>query len=205
MAEKLGSDKLRKMVWREDMADLIRDLMRKRLADKLRWNFGFRGRLTPISSPRTEDIQDVEGVSCVLSFKSLRTFADDMQDRSDDITLELEKWSLYFGKHFGDKYDPHASPSTTHASPSWYFQALVPRMQPRLRFPELGFTTTSWRGKRVPVYSLTDLLGDDTARQLIEGSKYKGHEYVVMKSARHNVPVEILLMQLQAYIARPEP
>jgi hypothetical protein len=78
-------------------------------------------------------------------------------------------------------------------------------MKPRLQFPELEFKTTRWRGKKVALYSLSDLLGDDTARQLIEGSKYEGEKYAVMKSARHNVPVEMLLMQLQAYIARTGP
>lgn len=187
------------------MPDLILEMMRKRLLKKLSWNFSFRGRLTPVSSPRTEDIEGIEGVSCVLLFRSLRTRADDFKDRADQIRIELEKWSNYFSKNLAAKLDPHASPEVTHASPVWYTAPLVPRLQPRLQYPELEFRSTIWRESRVAVYSLTDLLGEDKAQQMIKGSQYGGERCVVIKRARHNVPVEILLMQLQAYIAQPGP
>ena len=59
MNEKYGGHNLRKMVWREDMPDFVLDVMRKRVASKLSWNFGFRGRLIAVASPRTEDIEGV--------------------------------------------------------------------------------------------------------------------------------------------------
>lgn len=185
------------------MPDFISEMMRKRLVSKLSWNFGFRGRLIPVPSPGTEDIDDVEDVSCVLLFGSLRTRADDLQDRADRIQIELDKWSKYVGRSLNATTDPHASPEVTHSSPSWYTEPLVPRLQPRLRFPELGFNSTIWRGRKVAVYSLVDLLGEEKASGLIKGSKYEDEKCVVVKKARHNVPVEILLMQLQAYIAQP--
>lgn len=203
--EKLQPGELGKMVWREDMPQLVLDLMRKRVVDSLSWNFAFRGRLIPVASPRTEDIEGVEDVSTILVFASLRTRADDMQDRCEAITTELEKWATYFGQNFGTRLDPHSAPDVTHKAPYWYVQPLVPHMQPRLQFPELEFKTTLWRGNKVAVYSLTDMLGPETAKELIEGpgSKYTDQSCVVMKRARHNVPVEMLLMQLQAYIAKP--
>lgn len=53
------------------------------------------------------------------------------------------------------------------------------------------------------MYSLLDLLGEEKARELVGGEKsqYKTETCVVVKRARHNVPVEVLLMQLQAYTA----
>ncbi|KAF1936006.1 hypothetical protein EJ02DRAFT_360179 [Clathrospora elynae] len=203
--EKLGGHNLKNMVWREDMPDFIPDLMRKRLVKKLAWNFGFRGRLIPVASPRTEDTENVEDVSCVLLFRSLRTRADNLQEQAYQIEMAMDKWSNYFGKSFTAKLDPHASPHVTHTSPRWYTDPLVPRLQPRLQFPELVFHTTIWRGRKVAVYSLTDLLGEEMVRELAEKSKYTGEKCVVLKRARHNVPVEILLMQLQAYIAQSGP
>ncbi|CAG5144629.1 uncharacterized protein ALTATR162_LOCUS1578 [Alternaria atra] len=205
MTEKFGGHNLKKMVWREDMPDFVLEIMRKRLDSKLSWNFGFRGRLIPVASPRTEDIESVEDVSCVLIFRSLRTRADDLQKQVDQNMTELEKWSNYFTKSFEAKLDPHAAPGVTHSSPHWYTGPVVSRLQPRVQFPELEFHTTVWRGKKVAVYSLTDLLGEDKAQELIKGSQYVDERCVVMKAARHNVPVEILLMQLQAYIAQPGP
>jgi hypothetical protein len=205
MAEKFGGHNLKKMVWREDMPDLVLDIMRRRVASKLSWSLGFRGRLIPVASPRYEDLENVEDVSCVLIFRSLHTRGDDMQKQVDQNMAELEKWSAYFTQSFQAKLDPHTVPKVTHTSPHWYTGPLIARMQPRLRFPELEFHTTMWRGRQVAVYSLTDLLGEDKAQELIGDSKYADEKCVVMKRARHNVPVEILLMQLQAYIARPGP
>lgn len=205
MEAKYGSANIRKMVWREDLSDLILDLMRKQLVKKLSWNFAFRGRLTPVASPRSEDIEVVDDVSCVLIFRSLRTRADDIHDRAKEIIVEMDKWSSYTAKSFADKMDPHASLDVTHKSPAWFVEPLVPRLQPRLRYPDLEFKSTIWRGRRVALYSMTDLLGEENAQQMVEGSKYESENCVVVKRARHNVPVEILLMRLQAYIAQPGP
>ncbi|KAL1800713.1 hypothetical protein ACET3X_001055 [Alternaria dauci] len=205
MTEKFGGHNLKKMVWREDMPNFVLEIMRKRAESKLKWNFGFRGRLIPVASPRTEDIEGVEDVSCVLIFRSLRTRADELQDQADRITTEVEKWSNYFTKSFEARLDPHAALEVTHPSPHWYTGPVISRLQSRMQFPELEFHTTVWRGKKVAVYSLTDLLGEDKAQELIQGSQYADERCVVIKAARHNVPVEMLLMQLQAYIAQPGP
>lgn len=203
MTDKFGSHNLEKVVWREDMPEFILDMMRKRLTRKLSWNFGFKGRLIPIKSLRAEDIDTVENVSCILLYQTLRTRVDTFLKEIDTINTELEKWSNYFGKSFPAKIDPHAAQGVTHVSPSWYTEPLVPRLQSRHQFPELEFHTAVWRQKKVALYSLTDLLGEEQARILIEGSKYEKEHCVILTAARHNVPVEILLMQLQAYLAKP--
>jgi hypothetical protein len=179
--------------------------MQRQVVKKLKWSTGFRGRLTPVASPRKEDIEQVDDVSCVLIFRSLRTRANEFDDRAKDLASEMDKWSSYVAKNYTDKLDPHAAPHVTHKSPSWYSEPLVPRLQPRAQFPELDFNTTIWRGRKVAVYSLTDLLGEDKAQELIQGSAYAEEKCVVVKRARHNVPMEILLMRLQAYLARPGP
>lgn len=206
MLDKMRPGELEKVVWRADMPQLILALMRKRVVDRLSWNFSFRGRLIPVASPRIEDIEAVDDVSTVLIFDSLRTRADDCQARCEAITTELEKWASYFGLYFSSRFDPHSSPDVTHKAPYWY-TPLVPHMQPRLQFPYLEFKTTTWRRRKVAVYSLTDLLGPEMARELTNGpkSKYADQRCVVMKRARHNASVELLLMQLQAYIAKPGP
>ncbi|CAE7210837.1 hypothetical protein PTNB73_09115 [Pyrenophora teres f. teres] len=203
MAEKLSAHKLKKMVWREDMADLVLDMLQKKLAAKLSWNFGFPGRLIPVASPRTEDIEAIEDVSCVLMFRSLRTPADDLHVQLNNITAELDKWSSYFAKSFAAKLDPHTALEVTHTPPLWYSGPMVPKLQTRLQFPELHFPTTVWRGRKVAVYSLVDLLGEDKAKAMIASSRYADEACVVIKRARHHVPVEILLMQVQAYVAKP--
>ncbi|KAF3004791.1 hypothetical protein E8E13_002763 [Curvularia kusanoi] len=195
-----------RVFWRSDMSQLILDLLRKRVVGRLSWNFSFRGRLIPVASPRAEDLEAVDDVSTVLYFGSLRTRADDVHDRCRAITVELEKWATYFGKDFGHHFDPHAAFKVVkHNKPWWALTPLVPHMQPRLQFPELEYKTATWRGKKVALYSLTDMLGAEKAQELISGpdSKYADQRCVVIKRGRHNTPVEKLLMQLQSYIAKP--
>lgn len=203
--QKLAGHGLTRMVWREDMPDFILQTMRKWLVKKLSWNFGFRGRLIPVASPRMKDLDQLEAVSSVIIFRSLINRGDQAQTDAEAIQFELDKWSSYFAKSFAAKIDPHAAPHITHHAPSWYTEPLVTRLQPRLRFPELEFKTCVWRGTRVPLYSLHDMLGEEVATALIQDSEYSTASCVVLKTARHNVPVEILLMQLQAYSTRSGP
>lgn len=207
ITEKLSKFNLSKMVWREDMPDLILQAMRNQAFGKLSWSFTFRGRLIPVASPRSADIEHVDKVSCILLFGSFRSRADECHQKLVDIQMELEKWANYSIKSFGARLDPHASPEVTHSSPSWYTEPLVPKLQPRQNFPELEFHTATWRGHKVPVYSLTDLLGEEKAQELTKGSKSKYEEAtcVVMTRARTKVSVEIMLMQIQAYMAQCGP
>ncbi|KAH9880086.1 hypothetical protein J1614_002112 [Plenodomus biglobosus] len=207
MADKFSGLNLKNMVWREDMPDFILQSMRNKVFRKLSWNFNFRGRLIPVLSPRSEDIEHLDDVSSVVLFRSLHTRADECHEKLIEIQNELEKWVSYSAKNFAARIDPHASPTVTHHSPHWYDEPLIPRLQPRLKFPELVFHTTLWKGRKVALYSLTDLLGEGKAQELIKGSdsKYGDEKCVIIKRARHNVPVEMLLMQLQAYIAQSAP
>lgn len=207
MLDKLSAVEVKSLVWREDMAPFILDLLRARLVSALAWSFSFRGRLIPVASPQSTHLEAVPDVSSVLYFGSLRSRADDARERCENITAELEKWAHYFGQNFAKHLDPHAKEGVTHKAPYWYQAPLVPHMQPRLQFPPLEYHTAAWRGQAVPVYSLVDLLGEEKAQQLISGpnSKYAEHKCVVVKRARHNVPVETLLMQLQTYVAHPAP
>lgn len=205
--DSLSAAEVKSLVWREDMPAFLLHLLRDRLVSALAWSFSFRGRLLPVDSPHPAHTAHVDDVSCLLYFGTLRSRAADAREKCDAITAELEKWSHYFGQNFGAHFDPHAKDGVTHKAPYWYHAPLLPHLQPRLQFPALDYPTTLWRGRRVPVYSLVDLLGEEKARLLIAGpkSKYADDACVVVKRARHNVPVEMLLMQLQTYVAQPGP
>ncbi|KAF2702653.1 hypothetical protein K504DRAFT_475117 [Pleomassaria siparia CBS 279.74] len=203
--EHLGLSKMKKVVWREDMSDLILKLLRKRLLNKLRWSFQKVGRLVPCKSPRKEDIEEFEDVSCVLYLDTLKTRADDIQAQSVRIIKAVEREAEYWANKFNRGQDPHEDARVTHVPPMWYRGPLYPTLSPRLRFPPLQFSTTVWRGGKIPVYSLTDLLGAEGMKVLVEGSSLEGVGCVVMRRGRHNVPVEMELMQLQAYLAETGP
>ncbi|KAF2121914.1 hypothetical protein BDV96DRAFT_562632 [Lophiotrema nucula] len=202
MREKLGSG-TEELVWREDMPDLILRLLRTSLMGKLRWYFNTAGRLVPVPSPRTEDIEGVEDVSCVLFFGSLKTRADEIRVQVDREVAADDSLATSYANSMKRVLDPLQAKGIRR--PSWWMGPVVPRLKPRIRYPELDFKTTQYKGRKVAVYSLEDLLGDENVKELVRGSKVEGERCVVMKTARHNVPTEILLMQLQVYLASPGP
>lgn len=191
------------------MPALLLELLQKRVVDKLAWWYKWQGRLVPVPSLFPSDLDEVEEVSCVLFYGSLKTRADEILAEVSAIVAEADKWSVYFRHGYGSYFDPHEKPKggmpkATHKPPMWY-EPLIPRLAARAQFPPLEFTTTKWRGRKVALYSLTDMLGEERARDLVAGTEYEGDRCWVMKRARHNVPVELLLMQLQGYLAEPGP
>ena len=208
----LGTKKLEKLVWREDMPDVLLQLLRDRAMDKISWHFKWRGRLTPVASPLSSDLQPVDDVSCVLCYKSLVGRADALQKEAEEIAFDVDRLALYIRTSFGAYFDPHTSPSSvfgakkaTHKPPSWY-EPPIPRLAPRALFPPLQFSSTTWRGRKVPLYSLSDLLGEEKASRLVELAQNNESDEArcwVLKAGRHNVQSELLLMQLQTYQAEP--
>lgn len=183
------------------MPELILTLLRNNLLNKLRWYYQHTGHFVPCASPRKEDLEGIDDVSSVLYFGTLRTRADKAQDEARANLKEVEFQAKYWATRHRDEIDPHRVQNATHTPPIWWRGPLLPNLSTRLRFPPLEFRTTEWRGVRVPVYSLTDLLGEEKTKELIQGSRFEGEKCVVLKRRRHNVPVEIMLMQLQAYLA----
>ena len=210
----LGATALEKLVWREDMPDLILKLLRDRAFEKIAWYFKWRGRLAPVKSPLSSHLEAVDDVSCVLFHDSLKTRADELQREAEEIVSDVDKWVVYFRTNFGSHFDPHTSVASISAEgkgkyrpPSWY-EPLVPRLASRALFPPLNFSTTIWRGRKVPLYSLTDMLGEEKAFQLVKMRRDVGEEKEscwVMKRGGQNVSIELLLMQLNSYLAVPGP
>ncbi|KAF2466774.1 uncharacterized protein BDR25DRAFT_293190 [Lindgomyces ingoldianus] len=205
LQDKLGS-KASNMVWREDMPELILTLLRKNLVYKLRWHLQKSGgRMVVCDDAGSSALQAIEDVSCVLCFGSLKTSADEIQIQANGILEDVEYLAGYYAEGHKKALDPHQSRSISHHPPPWWRGPVVPRLQPRYQFPPLEFKTTGWRGTRVAVYGLFDLLGEDKGRELVEGTRFEGAQCVVMKRGHQNVPLQLQLMQLQAYLATPGP
>ncbi|KAF2200620.1 hypothetical protein GQ43DRAFT_373376 [Delitschia confertaspora ATCC 74209] len=202
--EKLRN-KLHKLVWREDLPDLILSLLQKNVVGKLRWHMEKPGnRLVACASPHKLDLEPIEDVSCVLYLDSLQTPADELQEKAEAIVAKVEAMISQLVKKFGKVLDPHAA-AGTHHPPPWFRGPVVPHLQPRKRFAPLRFSTADWRGRRVALYSLHDMLGEEKMRELVRGTQFEKATCIVIKGERNNIKPQMLLMQLQAFLAMPGP
>ncbi|OCK84899.1 hypothetical protein K432DRAFT_413678 [Lepidopterella palustris CBS 459.81] len=201
-AEKLNSGaQLKKVVWREDMPALILFQLQKYIFRKLRWYFvQIQPTIVRCRSASSEDINDIDNVSCILYLRSMKSEADDLRARSHAL---VDKVASITRK--GEKYlDPQAI-LHVRTQAKWWGGPLYPRLQHNLRFPPLYFPTAEWRGHRVSVYSLYDLLGEERMRELVAGTQYENADCVVMKADRKTVSAQMALMRLQTYVADPAP
>ncbi|KAF2803706.1 uncharacterized protein BDZ99DRAFT_452746 [Mytilinidion resinicola] len=198
IVENLGSA-IKKLVWREDMPALLLSILRKQLVANLRWFFGkTSNHLVPCESQSPTDVDHIDDVSCILCLRTLTTGVDHLHTELTQIVLKAEQSADKISKRHRQTYDT----SKTSSDPPPH----VPRLKPSLRFPPLHFPTAVWRGRRVPVYSLIDLLGEEHLAELIKDTKFQDEKnVVVMRESRIAVSAQIKLMQLQAYLAKPMP
>ncbi|KAF2018502.1 hypothetical protein BU24DRAFT_421485 [Aaosphaeria arxii CBS 175.79] len=205
ITEKFGG-KVGKITWREDMPDLVHSLLQKRLLRQLDKQFKHGGsRLVPCDTPHSESLNHLEEVSCILYFKSLKTHANDIHDRANNIIEACHDHARAYSIISQDYLDPHKATGAKHFAPIWWKGPVIPLLQPRIRFPPLDMPTTLWRGSRVPLYSLQDLLGEDGLRQLLVKSRFKDETCVVAKRSQYSTSMELSLLKLQAYTAIPRP
>ncbi|ORY15851.1 hypothetical protein BCR34DRAFT_477391 [Clohesyomyces aquaticus] len=191
-----------KLVWREDMPDLILSLLRRNLMPKLQWHIKQSGsRMVACHDPCSSELDPIDDVACVLYFDTLKTRADEIQPRVNEIVEHVEHWAGYYAEGLRDVLDPHRAIKATHLPPIWWKGPLVPRLRPRHRFPPLEFKTSIWRGRRVAVYGLHDMLGPEKVKELLEGTRFEGEKCVVLKSGYQSLRLQVHLMQLQAYLA----
>ncbi|OCL01939.1 hypothetical protein AOQ84DRAFT_305745 [Glonium stellatum] len=202
--DKLGTS-LKSIVWREDMPDLIQTLLQQQVYRKLRWHFGQPGgKLERCASAHSADLDPLNDVACVLYLRTLRTRADELQAEVQKIVLEVEDMVDQLAKLQKKNYSP-AIEAMIRSPPHWWRGPLLPRLQTNLRFPPLAFHTAEYRGRRVAVYGLYDLLDEERVRELVTGTSFEGADCVVLKESRMIVPVQMALMQLEGYAAESGP
>lgn len=196
----------KRMVWREDLVQLVLSRFQQPIIQKLRYFFERPGgQLVQCGSPLTSDIEatGLDDVSCVLYLGSLKTPADKIQAKSIDIMVAVDQLIYGFKKKHTALVDPHTK--ANHNSPAWYKGPLLPTLLPRLRYPPLEFKTTRWRDQEVSVYSLPDLLGEENTKELVMGTQFEDAGCIVMRRRRNNTATQLLLMQLQGFLATPGP
>ena len=204
LLEKLGSN-LKKVVWREDMPTLLLTLLQQQALRKLRWHFTQPGRtLERCAGAHPAALDPLDDVACVLYLRTLRTRADELHAEAQKIVLEVEGKVGRLAKLM-EKHQSPAIQAMIRSPPHWWRGPLFPRLQPRLRFPPLAFQTAEYRGRRVAVYSLFDLLGEERVKELVAGTNFEDANCVVLKESRMIVSAQMALMKLEGYVAESGP
>ncbi|EON67055.1 hypothetical protein W97_06172 [Coniosporium apollinis CBS 100218] len=198
LREQLGV-RTSKTVWREDMADLVLELLRNAAVKELKRVFQHSN--ASLVVPYSNGIASVEGhdgVACVLDlsgsttmrqFEAARARSEKLAEKGDDLVEQVRK--IRDWKRTNLKEPMLGSELSVNPAP---------RLAPAVKNPPLQFETTQYWGSEVPIYDLVGLLGKDRVVGLLAGTASVGAEYAVLKTSKLTVAAQTWLYKLQVYL-----
>jgi hypothetical protein len=201
---KLGPAKRKAMKWKGDMEDFVLGLLRRAVLRSLRWGLQHPNSGAVVRCDQGADgVQQLEGVACLLyrdSFTSqrLRDLEEQVEpavalcDRFVESVIKIQ-WNAETkrGKTARRKYDLPAYTSL-HAFP--------PRLNPRLSNPPPEFSTAPYKGGKIAVYSMIDLLGEEKTNELLQGTAFEDARCLALKEVNLTGSAQEWLLKLQLYM-----
>jgi len=203
--ESLGRGYVNSVVWREDMDELVLDLLRRTVQCKMSWLLRAAA-LAPIvrcdgGAAEAASSEDIGCVIYVRSWKSeelvqLERKVEDgfaVAERLVKLARTEFAWLLEHGK---------LSEEEKTRLDDWSKAVNFPaRINPSISNPPMIFTTVCLNGKSVPVYSLEDLMGGEETQKLLNGTPFEDANCMIMKDAPITGVAQMWLLKLQAYLA----
>ncbi|KAK3078486.1 hypothetical protein LTS18_007396, partial [Coniosporium uncinatum] len=157
--------------WRGDMPEFVRERMRVAAAAAVRRVFSSQeddtdAAVVHVPGGATE-IDGVEDVACVVYLQALETQAVRFaRARSRRVVEEVDG--------IVEKMDKNRPRDARQMNiVTQLFELRTPQPAEWIGNPPLEFPTIDWRGRRVPVYSLSDLLGKEMVGQCVEGTLFE--------------------------------
>jgi hypothetical protein len=192
---RLASENTKKLIWREDMSQLILSLLRTIVWRKLRPLLLNKGKDLIEDA---ESVSDNESVACLMSVQSpfqesrrLNTILVSWSEMAEGIVEEVSAISK------GIRNRLIASGQLTDHDP-W---PPVPRLRSSFRYSPLDFDAVERGGRRVALYSLADLLGEDMATKLLQSTRYTDCSCLALKVSVQTRNAQVWMMRLQGYLA----
>jgi hypothetical protein len=199
----MGKRKGKELIWRADMDEFVLDLLRGVVVRALRWSFVHPNSIGVAKCDGVNHANTLDGVACVLRISSRPSLA--MLDaasevaeciaRCDALTEELREFTKWVRRRRGNSgFRDFNVPAQVLMSTS------IPRLNPVLLDPPLEFATAPYRGRRIPVYCLGGMLGEEKTTELLKDTMFEGSHYVVVNEGRLTAGAQMALMKLQGYL-----
>jgi len=157
--------------WRGDMPDFVRERMRMATAEAVRRAFSLgkdaAGAVVVHVPGGATEIDGVEAVGCVVYLQALETQAvRRARERSWEVAKQVDG--------IVEKMDKNRARDARQMNlVTQLFELKTPQPAEWIGNPPLDFPTAVWRDRRVPVYSLPDLLGEELMEQSVRGTSFE--------------------------------
>ena len=185
-----------------DIDDLVLNLLQESVVSALKWplqrpNAGY----IETADKGIDAIDEIDDVACILYVDSPKS--PEVEDLERQVQLCLTKCDGFVNTI--DRWQNVLIGGGKEIMREWAAETEAPQLVPRLSahysLPRLRFPTVAYRGRKVPVYSLQDLLGVDRTRRLLEGTRFGDAKYLVIKeSTQGSYKGQEQLLRLQGYL-----
>ncbi|KAF2456821.1 hypothetical protein BDY21DRAFT_364379 [Lineolata rhizophorae] len=206
------------LVWRDGLEDVAAKMFRESAAKRLRPLFDRAGRglIVPLEEAGGAEAEGSDGASGVSALLFTRSFTSpalrEAISQYKMLEVQLQRIVGYLEKVVDKKTLQALYPGqdvrelTNEVIPhnTYDFQShRVPQMQPRLRFPRLRYPTGLLDDRRVGLFSLADMFGEEETRELLRGTDFENTSCMAIKATEHTLKAQLALMRLQGFLAEP--
>jgi hypothetical protein len=191
----MGVFKRKNLVWREDMDEFVLGLLQNAVVRALRWGFQHpKAGLVARCDEGASGIKSVDGVACLLYKDTIKSHLHleakvnklvnecrFFHDRVVNLETAGKRLEGTGQEHTLMKHPPALSISYSH---------------PREPNP-----SAPYKDRIVPVYSLTDMLGEEKVGELLSNTTFEDARAIVLKEGNLTANAQMALLRLQEYLS----
>jgi hypothetical protein len=194
MKQNLGQSRVKNLVFRQDMHELVLGLLQDAVIRSLRWGLQHpKAGLIARCDEGVAAVEKIEGVGCLLYIDTTKNFklleeefeksVADCHTLVDQIT-KWERKQQRLGKRAAD------DPRTT----------FPPALNLAYSHPPAHFPMAQYKDKKIPVYSLKDMLGAKKVQELLKGTVFEDARALILREGNLTTNAQMLLLRLQGYL-----
>jgi hypothetical protein len=186
----------KKVIWREDMADLVLQLLRNLTRIKLRAALNYAG--TRVATA-FESLGEYGNVGCVITiptlFQELKKLEHQLQTVIEAVDRDTQDLRIISERIRRRRIE-------AGILSEYSYWPSIPRLAKPYRYCLLDYPTINLEGRAVPIYSLTDLFGMAAAAEIVADTRFSDTQSVAILDDDSNRGLQMRLLKLQSYITQ---
>jgi hypothetical protein len=185
------------------MDEFLLNLLRGVVVRSLKWSLLHPKTKGVAECAGVEQVEGLDDVACFLYIQSLKSQTlRNLQAEVEAAAARCNGYVEQFKKiRQVTKKKSGTAGIANHSLPGQSsLSSFPPRPNPKVTDPPLQYPTLPYRDKRIPVYSLKDLLGEGRTTDLLKETVFEDSRYLVVKEGRLTANAQMALMKLQGYL-----
>lgn len=182
------------ILWRKDMDEFVLELLQDSVVRSLRWGLQHpKAGLVVRCDDGASGVENTDGAACLLYQQAVKSHLDLEAQIDKHIStaqsLSAKVASIELGIRRQNKLE---------------IDGLLLRKPPLMRTtasrPPARYPSVPYKDRIIPVYSLTDLLGEEKMGELLKDTAFEDARAIVVKEGNLTTNAQMALLRLQEYM-----